>query len=313
MVSQVSNTPLPVIDKSPMGKPKVKKSLGQTPYVVALIAVLLGVGVTRSVFFSKPAEEATTMIVVAGRDIAPGYRIGFQDVHYSKLPKQYFVKGMARTYAEVVGSISKTYVSKTEPILTGRLAALNSPFSTTVGVAGRAISLKLQDESLVDHMVSIGDRVDVIATTAGKNGRKYTRTIVQNALVLLANPKEMAQSDKLKSDSNKITLQVLPHDAEVLSEAVEESKLSIALRNPQNKLVQPMMGADIRDLLPHEALREAVPESTHEVAQPPAPPVSALPLPLPSSIQLPPPVEAPIKWAVQIFKGATKETHEVDR
>jgi hypothetical protein len=129
--------------------------------------------------------------------------------------------------------------------------------------------------------------------------------------VLMAPPKEIFLSDRLRSDMNKVTLEVLPQDAETLSQAIEDSKIRLVLRNPACRVTLALPGADVRDLLPQDALHEEAPNEGAVAPLVPTPPPAAsgdmpAPPPVPSFVQ------QPIQWMVDVFKGAVKESHVVE-
>lgn len=312
MVSQLAPHTVSNADKRINADRQPRRRKDGAKAIIAAIVILAAVGLIRA-GGSKPAGEPMITVVAANRDIAPGYRITFQDLHYTKLPQTYYQKGMVKNYAEVVGTISKRFVAKAEPILQADTFAKNSAFSTGIALNSRALTLRVSDEAMVDHLIAPGDRVDLIATTSASDGKKYTKTIVQNALVLLANAKEIAQSDKLRSDAGKITLQMNAKEAEVVANAIEQGKLLVTLRNPMYRANDSLSGADIRDLLPHDALREEAPlvklEAQIPVPQAPPPPLASMAQPLASLSNA---IATPVKWVVDVFKGSSKESLELD-
>ncbi len=268
------------------------------------ICLLCLVGIART--FQKPPAPDSLRVVAAGKDIAPGCRIGFTNLHYLNIPRQYWSPSMVTSYPDVAGRVAAAYIACGEPILKSALLPGHSGLSPQINVNERAITLRLSDDALVDHALSPGDRVDVISTSSAPNGKKYTRTICQNLLVLLSVPKEVLLSEKLRNaEQNKITLAAAPADTEKLAQAVEVGKLRLVLRNPVNHLQVYLAGADERDLLPHDALRIEPPEIGPGLLLPPPPPPSLAPR-VPEAKS---PPSAPLQWIVDVFKGSNKESH----
>lgn len=294
----------PTGPKSPGGSNAFRAVLG------ILLVVFLGIGLYR--MFAKPPEAPTISIVAAGKDLPPGCKIGFRDLHYMNVPKSYYADDMVMTYPDIVGSYTRTFVPMGEPLRKSQFLAGKQTIESLLTARQRALTLRLDDDLMVDHAVRPGDVVDIIVTSMGNLGKKYTKTVCQNVPVLMSTPKEVQLSDKLKSsEQNKITLALSPADVEKITQAAETSKIRLVLRNSQNHSIAVLEGADERDLLPHEALRVEPPiaKLAESIPAPPAPPSLGLP-PFPSDpvAQEAQPMPAPIQWVVDVFKGAKKES-----
>jgi Flp pilus assembly protein CpaB len=295
---------------APVAKKKTSPMLVLT--VVAIVGCML-IGIARMATSAKPAD--TVQVVAAATDLPAGCRIGFANLHYMVIPKKYYVPTMINSYEELIGKYTRTFTAAREPFVS------TAVMSNTHGLTGelpkgyRAITLKLTDDATVDSQARPGDRVDVVATTTYKS-KKYTKTIAENLLVMLSMPKEAAMSEKFSStENNKVTVAVAPDAAEVLSEAMENSKLRLTLRSLGDLSKAVLNGADERDLLPHEALREEPPVAKvveTSVSAPPAPP--ALPSYLPQALpSLPEAVQQPAKWLVQMFSGSQRQMVDIEQ
>jgi pilus assembly protein CpaB len=293
---------------------------GKAPNVVILLAIvlLLAIGITR--MSSQPQETPGVTVVAAAKDVPAGYCLRFRDLHQLVVPKAYYRNDMATDYSQLVGRTTNTFIAMGEPIMDRDLLPKTNSVAQTLAPNQRAIALKLAGEYNVDNAAQAGDLVDVLSTTTGPNGKKYTKTICQNVSVLLSPSKDIALSDRLRGpEQDKVTLAVSPEQAERISEAVEVGKIRLVLRSPSNHATVVLAGADERDLLPHDALRQTPPtmklqdESSDRAAALPPPP---LPLNLPAAPQLPSveqvtdAIAAPAKWVVEVFQGPKKETYE---
>ena len=284
---------------------------------VLLIVVLLLIagGAFRMMTAPKPQVDRVK-VVAAGKDLPAGVRIGFSHLHMVDMPKKYDTAGMATNTNELVGRITRTYIGTGEPISENQLLPGMKGLAALVNFNERAITLNLDEDGLVDHAIYPGDRVDVVVTSTGvKDARKYTKTICQNLLVLLSVPKEMMLSDKLASNEagKKITLSATPDDAEKLSQAAESGKIRLILRNSQNRVRNSgLPGADDRDILPTSALKQDPPAPLPQLVDPPAPPPATAITTIAPAVQSTP-VQAPVQWLVDVFKGTAKEVQAVDR
>ena len=305
-------------DRLPTELSSRKQSKTLTVVLIAVIALLAVIGSAR--MFMKPAAPTTITVVAAAQDIPAGCRISFGNLHYIQIPSKYSTTGMFSSYEKLVGRYTRSFISSREPISKTDLLPGSLGIAEQIGVSQRALTLKLSSESMVDYAIHPGDRVDVLATTI-KDGKKYTKTICENLLVLLAVPKEAMLSDKSRQqDQDKITLASSPEDAEKLTQAGESSKLKLTLRSSFNTSTAPLLlgGSDDRDLLPHFALVEKSPEQAiaqpvaQAMAAPPPPPLvnsSAVQGPTPDLAEV---ISRPLQWVVEVFKGSTKEDRSFD-
>jgi Flp pilus assembly protein CpaB len=278
--------------------------------IVLLLAIvaLIGTGVFRLV--NKPASPDMVQVVGVAQDMPPGCRLGFRSLHYVQIPRLYHRKDMFESYDQVVGKVTRTFIAQGEPLMQSSLFHSSAGLARQVMLPERALTLKLTSDALLDHNLYPGDRVDVIATTSGKQGKKYTRTIGQNIRVLMCVPKEALLSSKLRSEEQeKVTLAFLPADAEKVTEAIECGKVRLALRNPGNQAIARLPGSDERDLLPYQSLMEFA----KPVTLPPAPLFAGLPPlappPAPGTTTAP---ANPVQWFVDVFTGSKKETQAFD-
>ncbi len=297
---------------------QAKKS--QSPVNVVIIVamgVFLIAGISRT--FAKPAAAPVVKVISAIKDIPPGCKIGFTNLQYMTIPQSYMSSNLLTSYPELIGRTTSAYIRAGEPVLKDQLLKNQASLSGVLFHDQRAITLKLEEDELVDHSIVNGDVVDIIATSVGKEGKKFTRTLCQSVTVLLSAPKEIVLSDKLKSlEDHKITLAVDPVDAEKLAHAIGESKLRLVLRSTGNHEKYPLPGADERDLLPAAGIQSddkttGSKSVTPATLPPPAPPptISYSPLiaPAPSETRTP----DPLGWMVETFSGSRKETYAVSK
>lgn len=283
--------------------PPGKKSKGPMMFILPLlILALVGLGLMRMI--SRPAPPETVRVVGVAQDLPPGCRLGFHNLHYVQIPRQYHQETMFDSYEQVIGKVTRTFIATGEPITRSTLFQSSAGLSKQVLAPERAVTLKLAGEAILDNNLYPGDRVDIIATTAGKEGKKYTRTICQNIRVLMCTPKEAVLSARVRTEElEKITLAFMPEDAEKVVQANECGKLRLVLRNPNNQMRLQLRGSDERDLIPYEGPRSI---SAASAPMPPPPmPASAVPAaPMPSSLV---PAD-PVGWLVEVFSGSKKET-----
>jgi len=306
-------------ERQPVKKPQ---SSPLTLILVALLVVLAGATVFKAMT-PKPVVQ-TINVVGAGQDILPGTRISYNNLHYVTVPASFDQEGLFAKNNMVVGRIARTFISKGEPLHDTSLLKPGQTLSQELETHERAISLKLDDEALVDHGITGGDKVDVIFT-ATKEGKKYTKTICQNLPVIFSLPKEAVKSKSLQGhDASRITLAVTPEQAEILSQAEETGRIRLVLRNRLSTVEPKSYGIAEDDLLPAKAhqtqpslpaapvsvpfnsnLEPALPQA---LAVPPPPPLFDL-----NQVKTMPEVKKAADWVVEVFTGNRRETHEFPR
>jgi Flp pilus assembly protein CpaB len=293
------------------GLPMKNKGNPMTLILLALVAILLVSGLVRS--FAKPAVDTDSMKVVsAAMDIPPGTKLGFINLHYSTIPKEYYSAEMAQSYEQLVGYTTRTFISQREPILKSDM------FPGKSGSVGmqlendqRAMTLRLDPDALVDHSILPGDTVDILCTSTAK-GKKYTKTLCQSVPVLLSVTRSAMFSQTFTSEErNRITLALTPEQCEQVAEAQDIGKIRLVLRNRLSTGRPVLAGTTESDVQPASANapfeNPAAPKANPLPIALPPPPIASAPL-------LPAPVEAvakPIKWLVEVFAGNSKQIYAV--
>jgi Flp pilus assembly protein CpaB len=297
---------------------KSKRKKANPSMVVAAIAIgVLGLsGIWRASHQSASSEFVK--VVAARGDISAGTRLGFMSVSYLDVPKAYATRDMLVSLNSINDRVTRTFVPAGEPIVNSDLFPGHDGLSVSLENDERAITLKLGDDALVDHAIVPDDHVDVLAVSS-KDGKQYTKTICQDARVLMAAPKEQLFVRHMSgSTSSQITLAVVPQLAETITEAIEAGKIRLVLRNRLSRSNQHLLGAEPQDILPASAL--AKPDTSdkvqeHKAAPKPAEPVATIcALPPPPPPVAPPIADAacaPMQWLVEVFAGNQKESHAV--
>jgi Flp pilus assembly protein CpaB len=291
-------------------QPTVKKK--NSPMLIISAVAMIGclvIGAVRMVANSKPPEDVT--VVAAAADLPAGCRIGYSNLHYMTVPKRYYLPSMYSSYEQLVGKVTRTFIGAREPLTNQVVISSDKGLAGELPKGYRAITLKLTNDATVDGQARPGDRVDVLVTSDYKS-KKYTKTICENLLVVLSMPKEAVLGSNQSQETNKVTVAANPADAEILSQAMEEGKIRLTLRSLGDLSKAALRGADIRDLVPADALHEEPPVMQMKAELPPPMPPPPLPPAPPSFADLAPIVQAPVKWAVQMFSGSSRVIQEVE-
>ena len=312
--SSTQDVPSLFKDRTLSGNSPRKSMSAAAVLMLVLMVVLVGVGIAK-MMLNRTVVKDTITVVGAGIDLPAGSRISFGNLHYVDIPKRYATPEMLTSSEQVVGKVTKFFIPMGEPISTDELFAQKNSLSSNLETHEVALSLKLDDEAMVDHNVACGDSVDILATMT-KEGKRFTKTVCQDVRVLLANSKAAVESRSLKnSDQSRLTLAVTPQQAELITEAAESGKIRLNLRSKLSRRVSHLGGVSEEDLLPASAIAakkiiEAPKAAPWMAGFIPAPP----PLPNVSSSTVPStPVAAPapLDWVVEVFSGSHKENYSV--
>jgi Flp pilus assembly protein CpaB len=283
--------------------------------VVAMV-VLAASGVWRSMHQAAPTKMLK--IVVSRGDTAAGIRLGFMNLRYMDIPYEFASKDMLTSLKDVANHVTKTFVPAGEPLTKDMLFQAGQGLSQSLDTDERAITLRLDEDQLVDHEIAPDDLVDVVVVST-KDGQKYAKTVCQAARVVIAATKEQTIARHVGGNYDKITLAVAPDVAEALSEAVEVGKIRLVLRNRLCIRKPALHGTEQKDLLPASAYDV---QKTNEKAAlaslpqtgllAPPPPLQGLSFPtLNEATTATTPPANPLEWAVQMFSGSRKETLSV--
>jgi pilus assembly protein CpaB len=209
-------------------------------FVVA--AVVIGLVATFTIHRYITAKTqvpkvVTASVAVASGDIAPGTAITPEMVKVANWPRELIPPQAASSLSQVQGRVAMMSIANGEPILSRKLA----PEGTAAGLGGllemnkRALTVRVDDVSGVAGFIHPGSRVDILADIKLPEGKEhYSKTILQNILVLTAGQIWEQKGDNKPVVVNTVTLELAPNEAEILNLASNEGKIRLALRNYRN-------------------------------------------------------------------------------
>jgi pilus assembly protein CpaB len=258
-----------------------------TVIVFAFIAALVSSTVLYRVISangSRPAQPATVRVVVAAHDLESGALVSDADLKVVDWPGTVSPQWVGRG-EDIAGRGLLTAIYAGEPFPENRLApkGAGAGLSSRIPAGMRAVAVHLDESSGLARLVTPGMRVDVLSTGSGQANQNATRTILQNVEVLSTGQNvERGPQDK-PTMAQSVNLLVSPPQAELLSQAIAQTRIQLVLRNPLDKgsmadtgegglksLLQPVIASAVRRIAP--GIRESV---TPRVPQPPAPMVPA--------------------------------------
>ncbi|MCA9489454.1 MAG: Flp pilus assembly protein CpaB [Myxococcales bacterium] len=196
-----------------------------TVYVVLddLQATLDGIG-----------QGPTVRVLVASHDLGQGSAITAEDLALVEVPPQYVPMGVMLTSDQAVGRVVRERVLGSEFIREERLADPSGGYGLNAIIPRgmRAVSLDLTDGSAVSGFLAPGNYVDVLVTLPGESDVSETVTLLQ-ATTVLAVAGDLGSEDASRGSGRRaptITVSVTPEEAERVSHAIAQGKVTLTLR-----------------------------------------------------------------------------------
>lgn len=166
------------------------------------------------------AERSMTAIVVATHELEFGRAIGADDVELFEVPSEIIAPGTHVELAKVIGRVPVERLLPGDAIRDERLSRPGAgvDFEAVLAAGTRAQMINLTDAESGSGMLAPGDRVDVIATVFGDDGRPCeTRTLLHGVRVLAVDDRLLAAEERGTALKVGITLEVGPREAELLT------------------------------------------------------------------------------------------------
>jgi pilus assembly protein CpaB len=195
---------------------------------------------------------ATQQVIIAAGDISPGTALSSQLVKNVSWPLKVIPPKSASSMGEVEGRVVMVPIPQGNPILFSMLA----PEGTAAGLSGilpdgkRALTVKVDEVAGVGGFIHPGDHVDVLVDLPIKdNTEHFSKTILHDISILTTGQIWQQKGDNKPVVVNTVTLELTPHESEVLNLASNEGKIRLALRNRNNKTVAETEGVTTSFLL----------------------------------------------------------------
>jgi pilus assembly protein CpaB len=186
---------------------------------------------------SQPAKPATTLVLVAARNLPVGTLIRDPDLRQVEwagpIPPNAVLKR-----GDIVGRGVVSTIYQHEPILESRLApkGAGAGLAATIPPGMRAVAVRVNEVVGVGGFVVPGMRVDVIVSGRPPNAPPslgtVARTVLQNIEVLSAGQNIQRDAEGKPVSVPVVNLLVTPEQAEILTLAGNEARIQLVLRNP---------------------------------------------------------------------------------
>jgi len=187
------------------------------------------------------AEQKTSQILVAAKDIPLGGKISKKDMSWTSWPEDAIPHGAVTKQTspsaedEYDGRIARTPIFEGEPIRPERLINTDKGFMAAILPKGkRAIAVSVEAETSAGGFILPGDKVDLILTRKSDTG-VLSETILENVRVLAIDTTTAGEQDKKNLSPKKTaTLELTLSQSEVVAQAQQIGTISLALRSAQD-------------------------------------------------------------------------------
>ncbi len=310
-----------------------------------IVAVLVYVLLTRAVHEPEPEVAEKVTMLVAETDIGEFQTITHEMVSATPVDPAAAPPGYLSEVTEAVGKLAQRRISYGEAITRADVAARSAARGLTFVIPEgmRAVTVALDSVSGVAGFALPGDRVDVL-TTSTVDGREYTRTILQDVVLLAIGPAttrpqpatarpsvtdEQADATVAVSGAEgageaapraeevqNATLAVWPDEAQSLILAAATGSIHLMLRPTGDASITPLPPQSDWEIMGLEAPPEVEEEAPEpEPEQPPHPLMTADYPPPWVSEQPPPPRAEPVEpvavaeepRTVEVVRGKERE------
>lgn len=183
-------------------------------------------------------------VVVAKTNLAPGAILSSQTVALREVPKTFLHADAVRSdqWAAIAGRVLSSAVRSGETILDAHLArGVGAGFSARLPEGMRALTFPVDEEASIAGLLAPGDHIDLLFTTAASNDSVTVPLLLAVPVIatgLRTQSNENALPERLQAGPFRtITVAVTPADAAKITLAQEAGRISVALRQPNDKAI----------------------------------------------------------------------------
>ena len=220
---------------------------------LAALAAIAAVFIARNFSGSAPVQQVvqapaqpaieTVRVLVAGKDLSIGSRVGDSDLQWADWPKSsvhasFMTEQNAPEAAtDYVDAVARVDISAGEPLTPRKIIKTgDAGFMAAVLEPGmRAVAVPISAETGAGGFILPNDRVDVIVTRsgAGDGGRDsfVSETVLRNVRVLAIDQTFKEVDDEEVVVGSTATLELTPSQAEALNLSVATGEIALSLRS----------------------------------------------------------------------------------
>ncbi len=252
-------------------------------------------------------------IAVANADIELGGRLSPEMIRMADWPSGSVPAGAFNEAAKLDGRVVLVSMQRGEPLTETRLAPIGTKggLSAVVPQGKRAMTVRVNDVIGVAGFALPGTYVDVMVNTQGEGAQRGDRDrtiskIVLERILVLAVAQEADRDSTKPKVVNAVTLELTPHDAELIDLARSVGTLSLVLRNQTDPKATALGSGVTKAELLGMATPEPEPAKTI-VAAPPPPARRAAPRAA-AVVAVAPLAPAKSTNCVEVIRGLSKVT-----
>ena len=239
--------------------PKTKNKINSL-VVMIVIAVVLGliaaIGIWQ--YLNKTQQQVkeltiTKAVVIASKQIPAGKKLEESDLAIKQLPAQAIPKDYPSSIDSLKGRIVKSTIDTGEVITKGRLVGEGAAGGLPIVIphGQRAITIRVNEVVGVGGFISPGDHVDILSVMKKNEDQTFSKTILQNVLVIAVGDKIYDPSiyaDPQPKIVAQVTFALSPQNSEKLALASETGQLHLILRPHSEKELAATPGANLEDV-----------------------------------------------------------------
>ena len=220
---------------------------GKVPLVIGIV---LGLFAGLLSMFALKAKEREIKrgwnlreIIVAAQDITEGTTLEVDMLAKRSVPELFVTKSTIREkdLDRIIGQTVVVNLKEGDPLMWFHFQESHGfeKLSSIVQKRGRAITVRVNQESAVGNWIRPNDHVDILgAFRDPSSNNTIVSTLLQNILVLATGRITPASNINLIPENERnygnVTLLVLPEEAEIILLAQEMGTLYLTLRNPDD-------------------------------------------------------------------------------
>ncbi len=217
-----------------MGRRNILMLIGAVIFA-ALVALLVAGQINKA---KRDGQDDIVEVAVAKVDLKWGTVLTKEMIDKGKFLKKSLPSQSYTDPSTLPGRVLVTPMAANLPICEQHLAPITlktGGVSAVISADKRAIAVKVDKVIGVSGFIHPNNRVDVLVTLKRVEGYNYnpiTKIILENILVLAVGPdiEEKKGKEEKATPVDVITLEVTPEEAEKIALAVQEGKISLALR-----------------------------------------------------------------------------------
>ena len=239
--------------------PKTKNKINSL-VVMIIIAVVLGliaaIGIWQ--YLNKTQQQVkeltvTRAVVVASKQIPAGKKLEESDLTIKQLPAQAVPKDYPSSIETLKGRLVMSTIDVDEVITESRLVGQGAAGGLPVVIppGQRAITIRVNEVVGVGGFINPGDHVDILSVMKRSEDQTFSKTILQNVLVIAVGDKiydPSVYSDPQPKIVAQVTFALSPQNAEKLALASETGQLHLILRPHSEKELAATPGANLEDV-----------------------------------------------------------------